>query len=157
MGAQIKQSSRSSRSRRHGSMSDINVTPFVDVMLVLLIVFMVTAPMMTVGISVDLPEAEASSINEKTEPLTVSVNKEGKIYLQETEVDLTTLVPRLQAITGENPDARIFVRGDQSINYGAVVQVMGSLNSAGFRKVALLAELPKTAKSDNPDKSSGKK
>lgn len=157
MGAQIKQSSRSSRSRRHTSMSDINVTPFVDVMLVLLIVFMVTAPLMTVGISVDLPETEASSINEKTEPLTVSVNKEGKIYLQETEVDLETLAPRLVAITGENQDTRIFVRGDQGINYGAIVQVMGSLNAAGFRKVALLAELPKTPAAAKPDKPEPKK
>jgi biopolymer transport protein TolR len=151
MGAQLQQSKRSSRSRRHASMSDINVTPFVDVMLVLLIVFMVTAPMMTVGISVDLPEADAASINEKTEPLTISVNKHGKIYLQETELDLATLVPRLIAITGENPDARIFVRGDQTINYGAIVQVMGAVNAAGFRKVALLAELPKA------DKPTGKK
>src|SRR5450631_1891776 len=118
MAVQMKQNSRSSRSRRGSTMSDINITPFVDVMLVLLIVFMVTAPMMTVGISVDLPEADAASINEKTEPLTVSVNKEGKIYLQETEFELAQLVPRLVAITGENPDTRIFVRGDQTINYG---------------------------------------
>ncbi len=152
MGVQLQQGSRSTRSRRSKSMSDINVTPFVDVMLVLLIVFMVTAPMMTVGISVDLPEASAASINEKTEPLTISVNKEGKIYLQETELDLNGLVPRLVAITGENPDARIFVRGDQAINYGVIVQVMGAINSAGFRKVALLAELPKTDKTDKPDR-----
>lgn len=147
MGFQIKQGRRSSGSRRSTTMSDINITPFVDVMLVLLIVFMVTAPMMTVGISVDLPEANASSINEKTEPLTISVNKVGKIYLQETELDLTNLIPRLMAITGENPDTRIFVRGDQTVNYGAIVQVMGAINAAGFKKVALLAELPKA---DNP-------
>lgn len=151
MGAQIKQGRRSSGSRRSTAMSDINITPFVDVMLVLLIVFMVTAPMMTVGISVDLPEAEASSINEKTEPLTISVNKEGKIFLQETELELAALVPRLIAITGENPDARIFVRGDQTIHYGSIVQVMGAINAAGFKKVALLAELPK------PDQPAGKK
>lgn len=147
MGAQVKQSTRRGSSRRGQAMSDINITPFVDVMLVLLIVFMVTAPMMTVGISVDLPETEASSINEKTEPLTISVNKEGKIYLQETEVELAMLVPRLQAITGENQDTRIFIRGDQTINYGAVVSVMGSINAAGYKKVALLAELPKAEKS----------
>ncbi|MBP6985753.1 MAG: protein TolR [Alphaproteobacteria bacterium] len=146
MGAQIKQPGRRGGSRRGSVMSDINITPFVDVMLVLLIVFMVTAPMMTVGISVDLPETEASSINEKTEPLTISVNKEGRIFLQETEVDLASLVPRLQAITGENQEARIFIRGDQTINYGAVVTVMGSINAAGYKKVALLAELPKTDK-----------
>lgn len=146
MGAQLKPSGRGSRSRRGSAMSDINITPFVDVMLVLLIVFMVTAPMMTVGIPVDLPETDAASINEKTEPLTVSVNKEGKIFLQETELELDALVPRLVAITGENPDARIFVRGDQQINYGAIVQVMGAINAAGYKKVALLAELPKAEK-----------
>jgi biopolymer transport protein TolR len=150
MGAQMQQN-KSSRSRRFTSMSDINVTPFVDVLLVLMIVFMVTAPMMTVGISVDLPEADAASINEKTEPLTVSVNKEGKIYLQDTELDLVNLVPRLIAITGENPETRIFVRGDQTVNYGAIVHVMGAINAAGFKKVALLAELPKG------DKPKGKK
>lgn len=142
MGAQVQQRTRSKRSSRFTSMSDINVTPFVDVMLVLLIVFMVTAPLMTVGISVDLPEAEASSINEKTEPLTISVTDKGEIYLQETQVDLEQLVPRLKAITEENNDARIFVRGDHKINYGAIVQVMGALNTAGYNKVALLAELP---------------
>lgn len=142
MGAQIQQNQRSKRSRRFNNMSDINVTPFVDVMLVLLIVFMVTAPLMTVGISVDLPEAEASSINEKTEPLTISVNDKGEIYLQETQVELDQLIPRLKAITEENNETRIFVRGDHKINYGAVVQVMGALNTSGFNKVALLAELP---------------
>ena len=124
-------------------MSDINVTPFVDVMLVLLIIFMVTAPLMTVGIPVDLPKTEASSINEKTEPLTISVDSTGSIYLQKTRLELDQLVPRLQAITGENPDTRIFVRGDQKISYGLIVQVMGAVSSAGFNKVALLAELPR--------------
>jgi biopolymer transport protein TolR len=152
MAAQLQQNKRSSRSKRGSTMSDINITPFVDVMLVLLIVFMVTAPLMTVGIPVDLPETEASSINEKTEPLTVSVTKDGKIFLQETELELAALVPRLVAITGENPDARIFVRGDQTVNYGAVVQVMGSINAAGYKRVALLAELPKPDKQPKPDR-----
>jgi len=146
MAVQFQQNNRNSRSKRGSTMGDINITPFVDVMLVLLIVFMVTAPMMTVGISVDLPEAEASSINEKTEPLTISINKAGKIYLQETELEIENLAPRLVAITGENPDTRIFVRGDTTVNYGAIVQVMGTINMAGFKKVALLAELPKTEK-----------
>ncbi len=146
MGAQMQQSKRGGRSKRGTAMSEINVTPFVDVMLVLLIIFMVTAPMLTVGISVDLPEAEASSINEKTEPLTISINKAGKIYLQETELEIENLAPRLIAITGENPDTRIFVRGDTTVNYGAIVQVMGTINMAGFKKVALLAELPKSEK-----------
>lgn len=123
-------------------MSEINVTPLVDVMLVLLVIFMVTAPMMTVGVPVDLPKANASAINEQTEPLTISVTAKGEIYLQETPVPLEALVPRLQAITAAKPDTRIFVRGDQSIAYGKVMEVMGTLSAAGFNKVALLAELP---------------
>ena len=142
MAMQLQGKSAKGGKRTLRSMSDINVTPFVDVMLVLLIVFMVTAPLMTVGISVDLPEADAASINEKTEPLTITVTEGGKIYLQETVLDLDQLVPRLKAITGENEETRIFVRGDKKINYGAIVEVMGAINSAGFKKVALLAELP---------------
>ncbi|MFN7709423.1 MAG: protein TolR [Holosporales bacterium] len=126
-------------------MSEINVTPLVDVMLVLLVIFMVTAPMMTVGVPVDLPKANASSINEQTEPLTISVTAKGEIYLQETPVPLEALVPRLQAITAAKPDTRIFVRGDQAIAYGKVMEVMGTLSAAGFSKVALLAELPSPA------------
>ena len=124
-------------------MSEINVTPFVDVMLVLLIIFMVTAPLMTVGVPVDLPQAQATAINEKTEPLTVSITSDGKVFIQELEVSLTTLVPKLQAITASKPDTRIYVRGDQSLNYGRVMEVMGALTSAGFNKLALMAELPK--------------
>src|SRR4051794_10506884 len=113
------------RGGRYRPMSEINVTPLVDVMLVLLIVFMVGAPLLTVGVPVDLPQTQAPAINEQKEPLVVTVNAEGKIYLQETEVAADALVPRLQAITNNNPSASIYVRGDKAINYGRVLEVMG--------------------------------
>ncbi len=136
---------RSRRGRGRTPMSDINVTPMVDVMLVLLIIFMVTAPLLTVGVPVDLPRTNASTITGQGEPLGVSVNNAGDIYLQETQIDLNDLAPRLQAITQNKPDTRIFVRGDKAVNYGRVVEVMGSLNAAGFSRVALIAELPQGA------------
>ena len=132
--------------RRRGSykpLSEINVTPFVDVMLVLLIVFMITAPLLTVGVPVDLPKTKAKSIAESVEPLVITVNAEGVIFIQDTEVELENLVPRLAAITDNKPDTRIYVRGDKSINYGRVLEVMGTVNVAGFTRVALIAELPK--------------
>jgi biopolymer transport protein TolR len=157
MGAAISSKIKQRSSRRTAqAMSDINVTPFVDVMLVLLIVFMVTAPLMTVGVSVDLPETQASSINEETEPLTISINAAGEIYLQETQLELETLVPRLVAITGANPETRIFIRGDRGLSYGRIMEVMGTVNSAGFNKVALLAELPKTTSTLQPAKPQSK-
>lgn len=130
------------RSRRHRPMAEINVTPFVDVMLVLLVVFMVTAPLLSVGVPVDLPKTEAASINNPDEPIVVSIDSGGKIYIQESEIPLNNLAPRLEAITGANPDARIFVRGDKGIAYGLVMQVMGRISAAGYSKVSLLAELP---------------
>jgi len=128
---------------RYRPMSEINVTPMVDVMLVLLVVFMVTAPLLTVGVPVDLPETAASAINEPKEPLTITVNREGVVFLQETGIDVDSLVPRLQAITGGNPDAVLYVRGDKAINYGRVLEIMSLVSSAGFRKVSLIAEIPK--------------
>ena len=123
-------------------LSDINVTPFVDVMLVLLIVFMVTAPLLTVGVPVDLPKAKAQTLSDPDEPLVVSVNDKGLLYVQDTEVEIDRLVPRLIAITENKPDTRIFVRGDRKINYGRVMEVMATVNAAGFTRVALIAELP---------------
>jgi biopolymer transport protein TolR len=134
-------------------MSEINVTPMVDVMLVLLIIFMVTAPLLTVGVPVDLPKTEASVITGQDEPLVISVNREGKIFLQETEVPMESLVARLRSITDNKPDTRIFVRGDQTVAYGRIVEVMGTVNAAGFTRVALIAELP----SGSAGKSTGKK
>jgi biopolymer transport protein TolR len=134
------------RGRRRGSWSpnaDINVTPFVDVMLVLLVVFMVTAPLMTVAVPVDLPKTQAKSMNQDKEPLVVSVDAEGHVYLQEKKLELDDVVPKLKAITGANADARIFVRGDKGVTYGRIMEVMGAISSSGFNKVALVAELPK--------------
>ena len=132
-----------SRRRHTPPMSEINVTPMVDVMLVLLVIFMVTAPLLTVGVQVDLPKVKAGIIQGQDEPLAITVDAEGKVYLQETEVDLESLVPRLSAITSNNPDVRIFVRGDAAINYGRVMEVMGTINAAGYRKVALVTKMPK--------------
>jgi biopolymer transport protein TolR len=142
MAAQMMGRSRAERSRAYRPMSEINVTPFVDVMLVLLIVFMVTAPLLTVGVPVDLPKTQSQSIAEPDEPLVVSVTAEGAIYIQDSEVEVEKLVPRLVAITDAKPDTRIFVRGDQAINYGRVMEVMGLVNSAGFSRVALITQLP---------------
>ena len=123
-------------------LSDINVTPFVDVMLVLLIVFMVTAPLLTVGVEVDLPKTKAGAINADAAPLVVSIKSDGSLYLQETVVEPEALIPRLKAISNANPDVRIFVRGDRAVSYGEVLSVMGRIQSAGFEKVALVAKLP---------------
>jgi biopolymer transport protein TolR len=128
---------------RYRPMSEINVTPLVDVMLVLLVVFMITAPLLTVGVPVDLPQTQAAPINEPKEPTVITVNKEGAIFVQETTVPIDTLVARLQAITNSNPDAVLYVRGDKDINYGKVLEVMSLISSAGFRKVSLVAESPK--------------
>jgi biopolymer transport protein TolR len=128
---------------RYTPMSTINVTPLVDVMLVLLVVFMVTAPLLTVGVPVDLPQTQAPAINEPKEPTVISVTKDGLIFVQETSVPIDTLVEKLQAITGTNPDAVIYVRGDKDINYGRVLEVMSLISAAGFRKVSLVAETPK--------------
>jgi len=130
--------------RKHRPMGEINVTPFVDVMLVLLIVFMVTAPLLTVGVEVDLPKTRASQINADSAPLVVSIKSDGSLYLQEAVVEDDNLVPRLQAISEANPQVRIFVRGDEAVAYGDVLGVMGRIQAAGFERVALVAQLPET-------------
>jgi biopolymer transport protein TolR len=127
---------------RYRPLAEINVTPLVDVMLVLLIIFMVTAPLMTSGVSVDLPKTSAQPLNTDSQPLTVSINAEGAIFLQEEPVDLTDLVAKLQAIGQNNPERRIFVRGDKANTYGRIMEVMGIITQGGFTKVALLAEQP---------------
>lgn len=137
---------RHGRGRGRGShipMSEINVTPMVDVMLVLLVVFMISAPLMTVGVPVDLPKTNASQMVGQDEPLVVSVNSKGEVFLQETKITIEQLVPRLEAITQNKKDTRIFVRGDAAIAYGKVMEVMGTVNLAGFTRVALLTQLPK--------------
>ena len=141
MSASLQSSRRRwGRQAHRKPMSDINVTPMVDVMLVLLIIFMVTAPLLTVGVQVDLPQTRAAIIPGKDEPISVSVNREGKIFIQDTEIELNALGARLAAISGNNPEARIFVRGDKTIAYGRVMETMGAINAAGFTKVALVSE-----------------
>ncbi len=129
--------------RRYRPMSEINVTPLVDVMLVLLVVFMITAPLLTVGVPVDLPETEAAQLADRDEPLVVSVDAEGKVYIQEAEVPLDGLAVKLRAVMGARPDAFVYVRGDRAIEYGRVMEVMGALAAAGFDKVSLMAEVPR--------------
>jgi biopolymer transport protein TolR len=151
-------SRRSGRWRKHGSyrpMSEINVTPFVDVMLVLLIVFMVTAPLLTVGVPVDLPKTKAQPLSQPEEPLVVSINAEGGIFIQDTAVELEGLVPRLIAITANNPETQIYLRGDRTVSYGRIMQVMGQVNAAGFTRVALIAELPDAASKSTERKAVG--
>jgi biopolymer transport protein TolR len=133
--------SRRGRGRRQAMMSEINVTPFVDVMLVLLIVFMVAAPLLTVGVPIDLPESQAKSIDQDKEPLTVSVNDKGQVFLQNTEIAVEEIVPKLKAISKNGTDERIYVRGDRKVDYGTVMRVMGRLSAAGYRRVALVTEV----------------
>ena len=131
------------RHRRRPVMSEINVTPMVDVMLVLLIIFMVSAPLLTVGVPIDLPQTQAKSLDQDREPLTVSVKLDGEVFLQNSEIKVDELVPKLQAITQARGglDERIYVRGDRKVDYGTVMRVMGRLSAAGFRRVALVTEV----------------
>jgi biopolymer transport protein TolR len=131
------------RHRRRAVMSEINVTPMVDVMLVLLIIFMVSAPLLTVGVPIDLPQTQAKGLDQDREPLALSVNLQGQVFLQNTEVKIEELVPKLQAITQARGglDERIYVRGDRKVDYGTVMRVMGRLSAAGFRRVALVTEV----------------
>ena len=130
-----------SNRKRRAILSEINITPMVDVMLVLLVIFMITSPMMVTGIDVDLPEIKHSPIAAEDEPLTVSVNSKGSIYVGETEINLEELSSKVIAITKEKFDTRIFVKGDKNVYYGKVVEVIGELNSAGFSRVALITNI----------------
>ncbi len=132
---------RRGRGRPNNRFSEINITPMVDVMLVLLIIFMVAAPMMTTGVTVDLPKTDAAPVAGQDEPLSVSVTTDGKVFVQKTEVPLNALQEKLKAITGEKKDTRIFVRGDKSVDYGRIMQVVGEINGAGFAKVALITDM----------------
>tara|TARA_A100001015_G_C14436472_1_gene498773 strand:+ start:18 stop:434 length:417 start_codon:yes stop_codon:yes gene_type:complete len=121
-------------------MSEINVTPFVDVMLVLLIIFMVTAPLLTVGVQVDLPETSADTLPEESEPLTLTINSKGEVFIQETKIEFDNLIKKILAVSNNRTNTRIYVRGDKTINYGRVLEVMGKLSGSGFTKVALISE-----------------
>ncbi len=131
---------RAGRWRRRSTavMSEINVTPFVDVILVLLIIFMVSAPMLTAGVPIDLPETQAKALSADKDPISITIDPAGKIFLQETEVTLDELIPKLKAIATTGYDERIFVRGDKSSNYGAIMQVMGAISGAGYRNIGLV-------------------
>ena len=136
------------RHRRTAFMSEINVTPMVDVMLVLLIIFMVSAPLLTVGVPIDLPQSQAKSIEQDKEPLTISVNDKGQVFLQNSEITVEDLVPKMQAVAQARggTEARVYVRGDRKVDYGTMMQVMGRLSSAGFHRVALVTEFEQGAK-----------
>ena len=121
-------------------MSEINVTPFVDVMLVLLIVFMVTAPLLTVGIPVDLPKIKAKALTDQKDPIEITIKLDGSVYLGESIVEVDNIIPRLNAITDRNTEVRIYVRGDRVVAYGRVMEIMSIINSAGYIKVALVAQ-----------------
>lgn len=129
------------RRRTFKAGSDINITPLVDVMLVLMIIFMVTAPMMTVGVPVDLPKTQAAKMNDQADPIVVSMDAKGHIFLQDEEMSMPMLIGRLAALTGNNPDAKVYVRGDKNLAYGQIMSVMGGISSAGYSKVSLIAEM----------------
>ena len=127
--------------KKNKSISQINVTPFVDVMLVLLIVFMITAPLLTVGVSVDLPKTKAVQLNSKGDPIVVSIKENGELYIQERTIEVSQLLPRLKAISSGNKNLRIYVRGDKDVPYGIVLDTIARIKNSGFKKVALVAKL----------------
>src|SRR5450432_734568 len=143
MAATLHRNERGHRGGRRRPMAEINVTPFVDVMLVLLIVFMVTAPLLTVGVPVDLPKTRAQALGQDREPLSVTVKRDGKVYIQNTPVAADELVAKLTAIAANGYDQRIFVRGDRSVDYGKVMEVMGLLSAAGFTRIWLVPDVAK--------------
>ena len=152
MPAAVRRIETNRRGRRIRPMAEINVTPFVDVMLVLLIVFMVTAPLLTVGVPVDLPKTKAQALSQDREPLSVTVRRDGSIYLQNTRVGEDDLVPRLTAIAANGYDQRIFVRGDKSVDYGRVMEVMALISAAGFTHIGLVTDIAKPRSEDDRNK-----
>lgn len=128
------------RTRRRHQQADMNLTPLIDVMVVLLIIFMISAPLMTVTVPVDLPEVGGGNMAEGDEPLVITIDKDNNVYLQETKIAINELIPRLQAVTAQKPDQRIFIRGDQGLSYGTIMKVMSEMTANGFTKVALVAE-----------------
>ena len=151
MASALRQLDRGKGRRRVRPMADINVTPFVDVMLVLLIVFMVTAPLLTVGVPVDLPKTKAQPLSQDREPLTVTLKRDGRIYLQNTPVSEDDLVPRLTAISANGYDQRIFVRGDKAVDYGRVMEVMALISAAGFTHIGLVTDVARPHKKSEQD------
>ncbi|MDZ7823225.1 MAG: protein TolR [Ahrensia sp.] len=138
MAGYISRRARNRRGSQSKPIAEINVTPFVDVMLVLLIIFMVAAPLLTVGVPIDLPETQAKALNSDTQPITISVNNNGEIFLQETIIPIEEVVPKLEAIAQTGYDERIYIRGDQAADYGTIMKVMGRINQAGFKNLGLV-------------------
>ncbi|MBX8784604.1 protein TolR [Pseudochrobactrum algeriensis] len=138
LGSQGGAGGRRRRGGKKAPMSEINITPFVDVMLVLLIIFMVSAPLLTSGVPIDLPDTQAKALNADTQPITVSVNDKGQVYLQETEIDIAEVVPKLEAIAKTGYEERVFVRGDKNADYGTVMKVMSRISAAGFKNIGLV-------------------
>jgi biopolymer transport protein TolR len=130
--------SKRQRSKRHVPMSEINVTPFVDVMLVLLIIFMVAAPLLTVGVPIELPETKATALNADTQPITISINREGEVFLQESVIPIDEVVAKLSAIAANGYEERIYLRGDRDADYGTVMKVMARISAAGYKKIGLV-------------------
>jgi biopolymer transport protein TolR len=149
MASSLQRLDRGARRARRRAMAEINVTPFVDVMLVLLIVFMVTAPLLTVGVPVDLPKTKAQTLGQANEPLSVTVKRDGSIFLQNQPIAEDALVPKLTAIAANGYDQRIFVRGDRAVDYGRVMEVMGLLSAAGFTHIGLVTDVPKPKPGEN--------
>lgn len=142
MGVQLHPASGQSRRRLYRPVSDINVTPFVDVMLVLLIIFMVTAPFLTAGVQVDLPETSSEALPGQDQPLAVTIKADGELYIQNKQVERKNFLPTLQAIVGAKPETRIFVRGDKRVPYGTIMEVVSAMHGAGFTRVAFVTETP---------------
>jgi len=138
MGANGGSGSKRRRAKRHMPVSEINVTPFVDVMLVLLIIFMVAAPLLTVGVPIDLPETAAKSLPTETQPITISVKDDGKVYIQDNEISEDEVVPKLEAIAKNGYEERIFMRGDRAANYGTVMKIMARVSAAGYKRIGLV-------------------
>lgn len=136
----ISMNTSNKRGRRRRSMAEMNLTPLIDVMVVLLIVFMISAPLMTVTVPVDLPEVGKGAMAEGNAPLVITIDKNNDVYLQDSKIPLEELIPKLQAVTAQKPDQRIFIRGDQTLSYGTIMQIMSRMTAAGFTKVALVAE-----------------
>lgn len=132
--------SRRRSRRRHKPMAEINVTPFVDVMLVLLIIFMVAAPLLTVGVPIELPRTKANALQGDKEPLTITVKNDGRVFLQDTEINIDEIVAKLRAIAKGGYNERIYVRGDAQVNYGTVMKVMGTISAAGFKRIGLVTQ-----------------
>jgi len=139
-GGILQPASRGGRRRSYRPLAEINVTPLVDVMLVLLIVFMVTAPLLTTGVHVDLPKSKAGPMEQKDDkPLEISIDAKGQVFLQETAIELDQLVPRLNAISNENHDVKIYIRGDRANSWGTMMQILGAVGGAGYAKVGLVS------------------